>query len=277
MGTPSQAVKVCEAILRSDLEYNQAHKIWPSVNRVIELMLARRNELVDAYEELHASLAPHHRALESFFDVFTSTPMAWSPEKLNNARKARKELSDINTRIAAAAEDLSELLARRDEIKEVSSFSCDTFYHSLDAVEVAAESEENYLFEWHVKKRLDALRGQYDLKYWPSLGTVVKAIGENARNADVYARDPATASATESRRPGLSDFLKAYFARIIDNSMGAHGFIPNNFSVSDSTLASLVNCALDLDADKLIDGDFVKRFRQRGRERRAEVHTPSDS
>lgn len=51
-----------------------------------------------------------------------------------------------------------------------------------------------------------------------------------------------------------------------ENSVREHGFIPNNFSVSDNTLASLINCALDLDADKLIDGGFVKRFRQRERE-----------
>lgn len=262
MTTPSQAVQVCEAILRADLEYNQAHKIWPSINRVIELMLARRNELSDAYEELHESLAHRHHALESFFDVFTSAPMAWSPEKMSKARHTRKELIDINTRIAVMAEDLAQLLTRRDEIKETSGFSCGTFYHALDALELAAESEDNHLFEWHVKEGLDAMRYQYDLKYWPPLSAVVEAIGEDARNAEVYARDLATASATESRRSGLSDFLKAFLARMSDNSV-----IPTNFSVSDNTLASLVNCALDLDADKLIDGDFVKRFRQRERER----------
>ncbi|HID9532445.1 TPA: hypothetical protein ACXI2J_002528 [Pseudomonas aeruginosa] len=266
MATPSQAVQVCEAILRANLEYNQAHKIWPSINRVLELMLARRHELSDAYEELHDSLAHRHRALESFFDVFTSTPMAWSPEKMSEARHARKELIDINTRIAAVAEDLAQLLTRRDDIKETSGFSCETVYHALDALELAAESEGNHLFEWHVKESLDALRYQYDLKYWPPLSAVVEAIGEDARNTEVYAQDPATASATESRRPGLSDFLRAFFARMKENSVREHGFIPNNFSVSDNTLASLINCALDLDADKLIDGGFVKRFRQRERE-----------
>lgn len=262
MGTPSQAVQVCEAILRSDLKYNQEHNIWPSVNRVIERMLARRIELNDAYEELHASLAHHHRGLESFFDVFTSTPVAWSPEKINKARQARKELADLNSRIAALADDLAQLLTRRDEIKETSGFSCETVHHLLDVVEHAAESEGNYLFEWHVKEGLDALKYQYDMKYWPPLSAVVQAIGEDAQSAEIYARDTATASATESRRPGLSDFLKAFSARIEDNSV-----IPDNFSLSDNTLASLVNCVLDLDADKLIDGDFVKRFRQRERER----------
>jgi len=224
MTTTSQAIQVCEAVLQADLEYNQTNKIWPSVNRVIERMLGRRNELCDAYEELHESLAQRPHALKSFFDILTSTPVAWSPEKITEARQARKELTGINAQIAAAAVALAQLLTRRDEIKEGSSFSCDTLYHPLDVLNAA-------------------------------------------ENAEVYAQDPATDSATEGRRPGLSDFLKAFFTRLKENSVREHGFIPNNLSVSDNTVASLVNCALDLNADKLIDGDFVKRFRQRERER----------
>ncbi|WXL26724.1 hypothetical protein WG219_04385 [Ectopseudomonas mendocina] len=262
MGTPSQAVQVCETLLRLDLEYNQTRKIWPSINCVIERMLARQNELIDAYEELHTSLAHRHRALESFFDVLTSMPVAWSPDKITKARQTRKDLTVINSQIAAMADSLAQLLTRRNELKETSGFSCETFHHVLDVVELAAESEGNHLFEWHVKEHLDALRYQYDIKYWPPLSMVVAAVGENARNAEVYAADLATASATESPRSGLSDFLKAFLARIEDNSS-----IPRNFKMSDNTLASLVNCALDLDADKLIDAEYVRRFRQRERKR----------
>lgn len=271
MAAVSEAVQVCETILRKDFEYNEAHKIWPSVNSVIKLMLARRNELCGAYEELHKSLAHHPRALEAFWDVFTSTPVAWRPERISEARRARKELTSINTQISAVAEELAQLLSRRDEIKEGSSFTCDTFYHPLDVLNESAESEGNHLFEWHVKERLDALQHQYDLKYWPLLSSFVEAIGENAHSAEVYAQDSATASATESRRPGLSDFLKAFFVRLKNGSVSEHGFIPDDLSVSDNTVASLVNCALNLDADKLIDGDFVKRFRQREREREKDV------
>lgn len=267
MTTTSQAIQVCEAVLRADLEYNQTNKIWPSVNRVIERMLGRRNELCEAYEELHESLAQRPHALKSFFDILTSTPVAWSPEKITETRQARKELTGINAQIAAAAVALAQLLTRRDEIKEGSSFSCDTFYHPLDVLNAAAEHENHHLFESYVKDGLETLQYQYDLKYWPSLSSLVEAIGEDAENAEVYAQDPATDSATEGRRPGLSDFLKAFFTRLKENSVREHGFIPNNLSVSDNTVASLVNCALDLNADKLIDGDFVKRFRQRERER----------
>lgn len=45
------------------------------------------------------------------------------------------------------------------------------------------------------------------------------------------------------------------------------GFIPNDFSLSDSSMASLVNCGLGLGVEELIEASFVKRYRQRERDR----------
>lgn len=45
------------------------------------------------------------------------------------------------------------------------------------------------------------------------------------------------------------------------------GFIPDDFSLTDSSMASLVNCGLELRVEDLIDASFVKRYRQRERER----------
>lgn len=261
---PSHAVRSCEAVLREDMEYNLAHKIWPSVNRVIERMLSRSVELHDAYAEIHKALDHHPRALKGFFDVFLYTPVAWSPEKIREARIARKELIDVNEQISLVASQLAGLLTRRDELKEYSSFSCDTHYHVLDVM--AEASEHNYLFESHVKEHLDEVQYQYDLKYWPSLSAFVEVIGINADGTEVVANDPATAAATEGRRSGLADFLKAFAARVSDNTVKHQGFIPNDFKLSDNALASLVNCSLNLDVDDLIDASFIKRFRQRQRQ-----------
>lgn len=91
----------------------------------------------------------------------------------------------------------------------------------------------------------------------------IQAIGASAERAEVTAYDEITAVATESRKSGRSDFVKALLARIDDNRVRAHGFIPNSFALFDGGLASLVNCGLDLSVDELVDGDFIKRFRQR--------------
>lgn len=46
----ADAVQSCEAILRKEMVYNIAHKIWSSVSRIIERMLALRIEQQDAYD-----------------------------------------------------------------------------------------------------------------------------------------------------------------------------------------------------------------------------------
>lgn len=134
--------------------------------------------------------------MEAFFDVFTRVVIECNPEKVSEARQARKDLIDINDQIVGVAAELAQLLARREGIKEESHFTCDTFYHVVDAVAAATESEQIHVFDWHVKRGLAALRGQYDLKYWPTLSAIVKAIGENAHEAEVFASDSATDAAT---------------------------------------------------------------------------------
>lgn len=267
MANTSEAVRACEAILLTELEYNRARNIWPSVNRIMEVMLARRGELLEAYEELHASLSQHPHALRSFLDIVAGSPRFWGPERIMEARGARKELMEVNARIAVAAETLSALIARRSELLEASGFSCDTFHHVLDPIKAAAKESENHLFEWHILKKIDALTYQYDGKYWPALSAVVDAIGADASAAEVYARDAVTASATSSARPGLYDFLRALLAQIKENSVGSGGFIPKTFRITDGTLASLVNCVLELKMEDLIDATYIKRFRQAERNR----------
>lgn len=259
------AIDVCESILREDFKYNEENGTWRSINRIIESLLGRTTELADVYVELHATLAEQPRALSSFFDVFTTTVYSWNPGKIKEAREDREMLTELNVRIAKVSELLSELLSRRTEVKEMSSFSSDTYYHIMDVVEEA--SEDNGLFRSHVKGKLEKLTYQYDLKYWPSITKVVAQIGINAANAVTVADDSAASAATEARRPGLADFLKAFEAELDRNRVENIGFIPNDFSLTGSSMASLVNCGLGLGVEELIEASFVKRYRQRERDR----------
>lgn len=261
----SAAIDACENILREDFKYNEEHGIWRSINRIIEGLLGRSPELADVYVELHAALAEQPRALTSFFDVFTTAVYSWNPGKIKEAREDRDKLTELNVRIARVSELLSELLSQRTQVKEMSSFSSDTYYHIMDVVEDA--SEDNGLFRSHLKKKLDGLTCQYDLKYWPSISKVVAQIGINAANAVTVADDSAANAATEARRPGLADFLKAFEAELDRNRVENIGFIPDDFSLTDSSMASLVNCGLELRVEDLIDASFVKRYRQRERDR----------
>lgn len=180
-----------------------------------------------------------------------------------NARSTRSELADVNQQIATRAAELAELLERRSELHNCSGFSSNTHYHVCDVIEAASES--NYLFNSWVKDRLAALSGQFDLKYWPSLRQFVDVIASDAHDASTEATDPLTAAGTEAARASRADFFKALFQAIDENSACNYGQLPAGFKLTDNTLASLRNCALDCGPDELVDGAYVKRLRQRER------------
>ncbi|RJX81184.1 hypothetical protein [Pseudomonas sp. LS-2] len=261
---PTEAVQHCETLLRQMMESFRADNIWPNVQSIIGSMLKRRIELVEVYEEVHASLSQKPRALYMFWDVFVHAADGWNPEKNRAARQAREDLIGVNTQISELADQLAALLDRRDDLHNYSGFSSNTQSQILDIVHEA--SEHNGHYESYAKEDVESLQYRYDSKYWPSLSEVIQAIGTDAEMAEVTANDPATEAATASRKSGRSDFVRAFLARIDDNRVRECGFISNSFALSDGSLASLVNCGLGLAVDELVDSDFIKRFRQRERQ-----------
>nr|WP_245336465.1 hypothetical protein [Stenotrophomonas sp. PvP093] len=255
--------RVCENLLLEGKRYNIEHHILPSENAVAERLLARGVELKDAYDKLHEKLHPRPPALQVFLGLVLSTAAFWNPQKMQEARAARSDLANVNEQIARKAAELAELLDQRSDLHDTSGFSSETHYHVGDVIEAA--SQNNYLSQSYVQEKLDALRGQFDMKYWPSLGDFMRALASDAEVAEMAATDPLTAAATAATRPSKADFFKALFASIEENSAENYGQLPREFKLTDRTLASLANCALGLGPDELVGEACVKRLLQRGR------------
>lgn len=256
--TPQQA---CENILIDEKRYNTERGILRSENAVIDRLLTRSLELKSAYGELHEKLHSRPPTLGVFLGLLLSTAAFWSPARIAKSRAQRDELVETNRQIGRKAEELAKLLEQRTQLHETSGFSSHTHYHICDVIEAAAGNHS--LFNAYVKDRLDALCGQFDLKYWPSLDQVVRALAADADSATLEATDPLTRAATTGTRPSRTDFFKALFAAIEENSAQNGGYLPDDFRLSDGALASLANCALDLGPDELADSAYVKRLRQR--------------
>ena len=255
--------QICEDLLREEKRYNREHHILPSESAVADRLLNRGIEMKPVYEELYGKLHTHPPALLCFLGLVLSAAAFWNPEKIQEARTARDELANTNRQIARKAGELGTLLERRSELHNTSGFSSDTHYHVCAVIEDA--SQHNGLFGPYVQDRLAALRGQFDLKYWPSLSEFIEVLASDAENAIMDATDPLTAAATAATRPSKADFFKALFAAIEENSAGNYGQLPKGFKLTDRALASLGNCALDLGPDDLVDDAYIKRFRQRER------------
>ncbi|MCO1948132.1 hypothetical protein [Pseudomonas aeruginosa] len=252
---------ICDQLLCARKQYNLEHRILRSHNVVIDRLLARKLELREAFSDLHKKLHEYPHALDTFFGVLLDATAFWGPERNVKARAERAELERINVQIAELGEGLASRLRRRDQLHNHSGFRSNTCYHIGDVIKVAGE--HNGHFTMYLEEELESLQAQYDLKYWPPLDACIEAIAEDARNAVIEASDPLTEAATDASRSSLADYFKALFVAIAENTKAQHGWIPNNFRPSDSSLASLANCALDLVDDELLDGSYVKRLRQR--------------
>jgi len=263
LSEPMHPQKICESFLLEGKRYNNERSILPVENAIADRLLARGDELQDAYEELHNKLHARPQALQIFLGLVLSTAAFWNPEKIQDARAARCDLAYVNQQIAKKAAELATLLEQRSVLHDTSGFSSDTHYHVCNVIEAA--SQYNYLFKSYVQEKLATLRGQFDLKYWPSLSEFLQELASDAEKAVMEATDPLTAAATSATRSSKADFFKALFAAIEENSLGNHGLLPKGFKLTDRTVASLANCALDLGPDDLIDEAYMKRFRQRER------------
>jgi len=261
---PTDPTNVCETALRDIRKYNEDHSIWSSQNRIVDHLLERRPELVRAYGELHGKLASRPHALPEFLRVLLSTAALWSPERNAKARSDRDRLIEVNRDIAEKAGELAALLEERDALHSGSGFYSRTHYHVCNVI--AEASAQNSHFRMYVKKPLHALRAQFDLKYWPTMSEFVRVLEDDAYNAKLEATDPLTEAATRATRGSRADFFKALFIAIDENRVREHGFLPNVLKLTDETLASLANCALDLGPDDCVGSEYVKRLRQRERD-----------
>ncbi len=258
--------QVCEDALRTDKAYNIEKQILPSEVRIIDRLLARRVELVDAYAEIYEKLHARPHGIATMLGIITNVAAFWNPAKVADAREARGRLQEVNRKIAELALDLAGLIEDRSEISNRSGFASDTYYHIVDVIDAA--SSDNGFYRFHLRDELKPLSARYDLKYWPSLADIMRVIGQDAEDADTKATDTLTKAATTGSRGSRADFFKALFQLIRENADSHPGHIPRGFKLSDDCLASLANCALALGPDDLVDGAYVKRLRQRARERK---------
>ncbi|MEL7982537.1 hypothetical protein AAG584_21075 [Vreelandella titanicae] len=262
---PASPLAVCEDILRKSKQYNLEHHCLPSENRVIDRLLNRGHELESTYLELHRKLGHHPHALQEFLAKLLSTAAFWKPEDMKAARASRYRLIEVNREIADKAMELSTLLDERSVLHNHSGFASNTHYHVCEVIEEA--SEHNPLFGMEIGDKLSRLHYQYDLKYWPSLSDFMDELAQDASDADIEATDPLTKAATESSRSSKGDFLRAFLAAIEESSAQVFGRLPSDLKITDNTMASLINCALELKVDEMASADYVKRFRQKERER----------
>lgn len=110
---------------------------------------------------------------------------------------------------------------------------------------------------------MKGLQGQFDLKYWPRLDQIIRTLAEDADHAELSAIDSVTESATKSQTSSKADYFRALFEIIENNLQLNYGFLPDDFRLTDNTIATMANCTLALAPKHMVDSLYVKNIRHR--------------
>lgn len=254
----------CENALREHKERNIELGVLSAHNIIIDRMLERHLELAEAYDEIYTELRGNSTSLFMFFDALLCITDQWSPEKVAESRAGRNDLKRVNSKIAKVAEELATLLDERESLNNHSGFYSDTHYDICQVIEDA--SAGNGFFNSQLKKPLSALKYQFDMKYWPNLAQCIRIISRDAEKPEIRPSNSTTAAAATGSRAGAADFFKAFVCRLKEEGHSNGTPFPRHLILTDATLASLANIALDRDADALFTSEYVKRWRQVERE-----------
>ncbi len=265
MKPESTATDICENILKQIKRSHVEKHILPNEIEIIDRLLARRFEMREAYVEIVEKLNTSPHAVAFFIACLLPAAAFLNPDEASQLRTYKKQLSDLNKKISELSRQLSEAIDRRADLHSISDFSSGTHFDICEVIENAASN--NSFYNSFIKDKLRALNAQYfHAKYWPSLTEIFDEISRDASAAEITSTHPLVAGATKNNRPSLADFVRALLISIDMHREKWGGLLPDDFTLTDNTLATITNCALDLGADKLVDGPYVKRLRQRERE-----------
>lgn len=233
---------------------------------VIDKLLNRSVEMNGVYTELCAILTDSQ--MEFFWDAVLGAATFWNPDSSRKLRDDQKLLIDLNQEIAERAHQLAQLMQQRYEISESTGLSSYDDYHVIHWLDRAAESNNHY--QSYIKKDLKLLSTRFDLKYWPRTVEVVEAIAAFADEAEVQVNDEWTEELLSSQKCSTADYLRVLLKAI--EGIKEYGpethVLPKDFRITDKSMATIINCSLDLDSDAMHTSEYVKRARQNFRERK---------
>ncbi|MFC4701520.1 hypothetical protein ACFO4O_15265 [Glaciecola siphonariae] len=243
------------------LEDRCKSKCWVSEIPVIERILDRFDELTPLWVELNSKLS--FNARYDFIDCVLGLIIFAKPDSFIEARQVAKELHAINTDIANTAGHLADLLSSQSEMSESSGFTSDIYYSIKDPINDAANTAQNYLFESYPKEKLNQLFGRYDLKYWPSLPQIIRAIADNANQADVYANNEITSVGTQSQRASSVDCIRAFYTALGNFTVHDSRMVEKVMTFPNPAIVGLLNIVYDWKDEEILSDEQLKNYKSR--------------
>lgn len=229
---------------------------------VLERLISRDTEMNPVWHDI----ARHALTGEQCWNLLAQIFLAGVYGTAEHHRRLKADhsrLAFLNEGIAAKAAELGRMLTEREDILNRNAFYIEHTAHIVDLIDAA--SGQNGHYSSFLREKLDGLRSQFDGKYWPSLQQLLEVVAKENPVAEFM--DRSDEAVVHARGVAVPDFLRRLFSNFHDirvmkgDLRTAHIYLPADFRLTDSSLATLATVSLDL--AEPVSVDSVKMLRNR--------------
>lgn len=252
-------VDFCEKFTRNILIDLKQDDAWNTWHPVMERLLNRTVEMKSVYEELcnHLgySIENDNPGLRLSLEAILASGEQYNQDSISHKRQVKNELKELSELIPKLTQQLSLAITRQRELFNLEGFSSGIQYGIVEAIALAGKGNGHYQFWLHDELKL--LARKYERKYWPKPEEVIAALGEIESSRPPAAHGFLSKAVLEGRSAKIKDFVLA-----LDDDITGTDQIPETFSFSNSSMATIVNIVLDLE-DNVITADNIRVIRNR--------------
>ncbi|WP_336995485.1 hypothetical protein [Leclercia sp. UBA7405] len=237
-----------------ELDLRKPH--WP----VLERLINRELEMTPVWNDI-AGYALTPEQCRTLLEQLFFAGAYGSEEENSRLKKDYAKLSALNAGIARKAVDLARMWAEREDILNHHAINLDHPSHIVDLIDKACSQNGHY--HSYLRDPLEALRGRYGDKYWPSLQQILDVVANESPVAAF--RDRSDEAIVQARGAAVPDLLRRLFSNLHDARVkkndwrSAHIFLPTDLRLSDASLATLATVLLDLDEPVSVDSIKIRR------------------
>lgn len=214
---------------------------------VLERLISRDTEMNPVWHDI----ARHALTGEQCWNLLAQIFLAGVYGTAEHHRRLKADhsrLAFLNEGIATKAAELGRMLTEREDILNRNAFYIEHTAHIVDLIDAA--SGQNGHYSSFLREKLDGLRSQFDGKYWPSLQQLLEVVAKENPVAEFM--DRSDEAVVHARGVAVPDFLRRLFSNFHDirvmkgDLRTAHIYLPADFRLTDSSLATLATVSLDL-------------------------------
>ena len=249
--------------------FKEAYELSTGCDEYIENVKKRLPSSLSLSKRLDELLLNSPQYWVTFLRLVVEDASLYSQKSVHEHMERRKHMARLVKEIVTHADRLSEAIAKANEVGNLNLIGTPDYHHPFDLIEVAAElqnsNDHKYShdtrchYNHSIKNKLDAIRGLFDLKYFPESHYMALAFSKVAQKYEPNWDSNFTPIQQDSnKRFPQVVFVRGFWGHLKDRAVRVGSLPASILEIQGDDIAEIGNIVFDLDC--VFNGENIRKY-----------------